>query len=199
MKDIQLYEVKSVRGDIIFSLYDPDLKWVWTERSELAARQVATEKGYRIIEGGQITHAEMLRLIGQAPPEAPKPVPIPAASTPASEPAPAIDLGKVALVGTPVPSTPASTAADALPPGVIEIPAKIPTLTTPPSKPKFVYHWDDEEDVAIGTVSLKPTLPVAADIVDIAPVGPLADVFQTGHPLQAKPPLDASGADQTRH
>jgi hypothetical protein len=163
MKEAQLYGVRSARGDVIFAIFDPESQWVWTERSESAARQVATEKGYQLVEGGEITHTDLLALIGQKP--AP---PAPAAARPVEPPKPAAPPG-------PPPSP--------LPPSVMVIP---PVGSEPVTLPKTVYHLDDEPPIP--AVTLAPKLPDD----DVVIVTKKPGVFQTGKnkPQQESPKQD---------
>src|SRR6476469_9644641 len=77
----KLYEVEGQHGTIyVYALHEPQTGMLWTERTEKAARSLADEKKLTIIEQLTISRRELLRLMGQEPPEETPPAPRPAAT-----------------------------------------------------------------------------------------------------------------------
>lgn len=163
MKQISLYEVRMPRGDFIYALVDTATKWVWTERSYNGAREMAISKGYEVVEGGQITQPDLLRLMGQEPPKlsaaAPKP------------PAAAVDPQPTHEAGAPFSGAGASV--------------NVTSQPTTASTPAFTYHWDEEQ--AVGPASARIDLPKVDAVITTKTVAnaffadkPVVDGFSKG-------------------
>lgn len=85
-----LYTVQGPRGTY-FVVYDPAAGRIWTERTEHAARQQASEVGLVLTSEESVTHEEMLRRTGRAAdvaPAPPRPVAQTAALKPVAQPSP---------------------------------------------------------------------------------------------------------------
>jgi len=66
MPDAKIYCVQTGLG-IVYALHELSSGTIWTERSEMATRQVAAEKKFRIVGEEQMSHAQLLRLMGHEP------------------------------------------------------------------------------------------------------------------------------------
>jgi hypothetical protein len=87
MADARLYEVRTQTGTV-YVLLDVATGMVSTERSELAARRLASDRGLSITDAQSITHEELLRLMGHEPvAKAPVTPSSPAAESRSTEPA----------------------------------------------------------------------------------------------------------------
>ena len=73
---------------------------IWTERSDYGARQLARERRLNIVQALDISHEQLLRLLGR---EAPPP------KRPAPEKDPAVNVESAEVVETPAPQAPAGS------------------------------------------------------------------------------------------
>jgi hypothetical protein len=64
MADATLFEVQTARGSV-FAIHDPSTGMVWTERTEQAARLLATDKGFSVTQEKTISQEALLVLTGR--------------------------------------------------------------------------------------------------------------------------------------
>jgi hypothetical protein len=145
----------------VYALLDVASGMIWTERSEQAARQLATDKRLTVIDEQAISHEELLRLIGHEPaPKAPQPASNANVATESVEPIKDVEPGV---------TSPFTAEADS------------PVMTFP-----VRYHLEDEPDFTINDADViaQPTSQPVSGIFcsegEIAPKVPSAPIEHHG-------------------